>query len=93
MVHINVHIVETELHVINDCPLYKLNSHNIQKSHPEVKNNFLAFFKNNDNTESANAKVAEFVYLILQKHTIFNDLYKNNSQDTPHLSSGPCIIL
>ena len=89
----NAHIVESELHVINGCPLYNQIFSQVKKHSPETTNNFLVLFEDNDNSLNSNRKLAEFVYLILEKHKIFNDLYKNNSQDTPHLSSTACAIL
>ena len=93
LVHLNIRTVESELHVINDCPLFKDNHLTIQTAYPRVNDNFTLLFEKNDNGHESNSKLDKFVYLILEKHRIFNDLYKSNSLDSPHLSLGRCIIL
>ena len=93
MSQLKLPVVENEIHVISDCPLYNQIRKHVFKAPvhpiPTWNNTYYKFFSDANNTE--NAKAAKLTYLILETHKVFNDHYTTSQHF--HRSSGPCIIL
>ena len=89
------HVVEDELHVICDCPLYhkirKYIIHNNDPLHkdPTWESAYSKMFSGTSLSEYSNS--AELAHLILEAHGVFNKLYTTSQH--LHASTGSCIIL
>ena len=95
----NNSLVESERHVIYECPLYSTIRSNIFPTLPNPRDpgysdNIQALFNSNLSTPESNSRIAKLAYHIQECHSVFKDLYLNSyCQHNTNLLTHPCIIL
>ena len=89
--NLNILVVEDELHVINDCPLYK-NAHFILRQTSVNCTNILNdIFVNQENNFQSNLLAGKLAYTIQETHNAFSHYYSNSQH--AHQNTGGCIVM
>ena len=83
---LHTNLVESEVHVLNDCPLYK----SVRLMLPDEHSSLFEALKVSPNSEF-DANIGYMIYLILEIHDKFNHYYSDSQ--FMHQSTGSCIIL
>ena len=89
--HLNILTVDSELHAINECTLYKCARLDLLQSDPPCGNTLEEIFTNHENISQNNINAGKFAYTIQEIHNAYSDYY--TSSQHAHQNTGDCVIM
>ena len=90
-VNLNTHSVDSELHAINDCPLYKNARYDLLQSYSQCVNILENLFINHENNARYNIIAGKFAYTIQEIHNTYSNYY--TSSQHAHQNTGDCVVM